>query len=160
MTGVQTCALPICISLLGYEFKVRGKIDRLDKIIHKDGRIEIRVIDYKSGNVDNFKEKYNKNISVQDSIYKKVICENPNDFGISGDFEITSRYDFFDVYLTEVKGVSEDNFQILEEILKLVKEYGFLCSTDLKGLNLEEFPQIKEFYESREIGRASCRERV
>lgn len=135
------------ISLLGYEFKVRGKIDRLDKIIHKDGRIEIRVIDYKSGNVDNFKEKYNKSISVQDSIYKKVICENPNDFGISGDFEITSRYDFFDVYLTEVKGVSEENFQILEEILKLVKEYGFLCSTDLKGLDLEEFPQIKEFYE-------------
>ena len=135
------------ISLLGYEFKVRGKIDRLDKIIHKDGRIEIRVIDYKSGNVDNFKEKYNKSISVQDSIYKKVICENPNDFGISGDFEITSRYDFFDVYLTEVKGASEENFQILEEILKLVKEYGFLCSTDLKGLDLEEFPQIKEFYE-------------
>lgn len=135
------------ISLLGDEFKVRGKIDRLDKIIHKDGRIEIRVIDYKSGNVDNFKEKYNKNISVQDSIYKKVICENPNDFGISGDFEITSRYDFFDVYLTEVKGASEENFQILEEILKLVKEYGFLCSTDLKGLDLEEFPQIKEFYE-------------
>ena len=129
------------------EFKVRGKIDRLDKIIHKDGRVEIRVIDYKSGKVGDLKDKYKKNILVQDAIYKKVICENPNDFGIYGDFEITSRYDFFDVYLTKVEGASEESFQILEGILKLVEEYGFLCSTDLKGLDLEDFPQIKEFYE-------------
>lgn len=129
-------AKPIVLTLPnGAELSISGKIDRVDSF-ERDGKIYIKIVDYKSGKKQfSLSDIYNR-LSLQLTVYLTAFCADDEKKQPAGMF-----YFRLSDPVTEMVR-SKDGDEVLQELLKKYK---------MSGLVLSE-PEIIEAMEKKESG--------
>lgn len=129
-------AKPIVLTLPnGAELSISGKIDRVDSF-ERDGKIYIKIVDYKSGKKQfSLSDIYNR-LSLQLTVYLTAFCADNEKKQPAGMF-----YFRLSDPVTEMVR-SKDGDEVLQELLKKYK---------MSGLVLSE-PEIIEAMEKKESG--------
>lgn len=171
------------------EVCVTGQIDRIDTYTDKDGTTFLKIVDYKTGKVDNLLEKIFHGVSLQMVIYLMALLEGDNDINPNHDaqagamvyvpakfiksskLENPSKFDeikvdvkFTENHINETlirKGIVNSDERVVFALNKQ-KDKNFCLSEKKEYFNVSEIDRIEEYAKERvvETGRKILRGKI
>ena len=112
--------------------KFNGSIDRLDGKVDEDGKLKLRIIDYKTGKYDSKKQEIVDRVQIQHFIYARAALNYVNtDEGrkliqgiFKGDYQYDARCDIEDVLYVFPYEDSDDKYElsVMDEVRKVLEK--------------------------------------